>query len=125
MTKNSCKSWTDEDLATLDQLARRNYSMRSIGKILGRSENAVRNAFRNILFHQLLDTDASTVAYQYHLHMDELANDIVHPKYALLDTADDTTHRSGHFHVFTAWAALTALLAVGGAYYAHLVSNHW
>ncbi len=117
MMRNACKSWTDEELTNLDQMVRDRFSMRSIAKTLARSENAVRNAFRNIVFHQLLDYDAETVAKQYHLTMHELYNDIVHPKYALTP-ADNRTTRAY-------WAALATFLTVGCAYYAHLVFDNW
>lgn len=115
--KNSCKSWTDDELITLDQMVRNRMSMKTIARTLARSENAVRNAFRNIVFHQLLDFDAETVSKQYHLTMHELYNDIVHPKYALVPTDYHTTRAY--------WAALATFLTVGAAYYAHLVVQNW
>lgn len=114
--KNSCKSWTDEELAALDTMVRNRKTMRQIAKELARSENAVRNAFRNIIFHQLLEWDADVVAKQYHLTMHELYNDIVPPKYAVTPKEDST---------YAYWVALTAFLTVGSAYYAHLVFNNW
>lgn len=111
--KNSCKSWSEEELQILDEMLRAKHSMKVIGKALGRTENAVRNAFRNIVFHQLLTSDARKIAKQYHMDVRDLHETIVHPKYAI------------PVHKQFPWGALTTLVLIGGSYYAHLLCKNW
>lgn len=97
----------------VDEMMRAKHTMKAIGKELGRSENAVRNAFRNIIYHQLLTNDPAKIAKKYHMALHELHDDIVHPKYAL------------PVHKPVPWTALTTMMLIGCAYYTHLVYKNW
>lgn len=111
--KNTFKSWSDEELQIVDEMMKENYTFRDIGKTLGRTENAVRNVFRNIIYHQLLQNEPKIVAKKYHLTLEDLHESIVHPKYALREESNFP------------WKTLASLALVGSAYYAHLLYNNW
>lgn len=111
--KNTFKSWSETELQILDGMMRDNYSWKDIAKTLGRTENAVRNAFRNIVYHQLLVHEPSAIAKKYHITVDDLHESIVHPKYAI---AEPTPFP---------WKTLLTFLTLGGAYYAHLLCKNW
>lgn len=115
--RNSCKVWTQEELYELDDLMQHRLPMRHISKVMGRSDNAIRNAFRNILFHQLLKNSPEQVAKKYGMNIEDLYDEIVDPKYSIEDTS------SKGIGLYT--MALATFLAVGGAYYAHVLFHNW
>lgn len=97
----------------LDRMMKDDFTWRDIARILGRTENAVRNAFRNIVYHQLLDNKPIDVATKYNMTVEDLRDTIVHPKYALDESKPFP------------WKTMLSLLAFGGAYYTHLLYKNW
>jgi hypothetical protein len=79
--RNSYKPWTSEELDILKYMVQQKYSMRRMEKILGRTRRAIQHAFHNILYQQLIQYDADTVAESYDYDVDDLIEGFVPPKY--------------------------------------------
>lgn len=80
-TSNVGKDWDDEDLQLLSTMIRDKVSMKYMRQILGRSENAIHHAIRNMMYHHLIDNHIEKVARHYKTSTDVIANSIVPCKY--------------------------------------------
>lgn len=55
--------------------------MKRMQQVLGRSKRAIQHAFQNILFQQFIHHPAPKVAEAYDMHMNDLIEGFVDPKY--------------------------------------------
>lgn len=79
--RNTGKEWTEEDLLLLSKLVQDKVQMKYMKQILGRSEYAIKHAFRNTMFHHLLDYHPEQVASRYRMTTNDLATNVVPLKY--------------------------------------------
>jgi hypothetical protein len=136
MTRNSGRDWSEEDIQLLSCLMRDNVSMKHMRVILGRSENAIKHAVRNIMFHHLLDYYPDDVASMYNMSIDTLSNAIVPAKYnvpapdgtAVIAHGDDEeVARPNSSACAITWAVtiLGALCAGGLGVFTSVMGQEW
>lgn len=89
--RNNGKEWTEDDLLLLSKLVQDKVQMKYMKQILGRSEYAIKHAFRNTMFHHLIDHHPEVVASRYKMSTDDLATNVVPIKYSIpLPQRDDS-----------------------------------
>lgn len=87
---NSGAPWTEDDISLLSEMFAAGLSLRTIARALGRTQRAVLNAQRNIIYQQLARHDPEDVAANYNMTIQALENDIVPSKYYVpLQDAED------------------------------------
>lgn len=136
MMRNTGKEWNQHDLMLLGRMVRDRLPMRYMRTILGRSENAIANALRNTIFHQLLMYSPEQVAERYGYDVDQFASALVPAKYNV-PLPDESSEIDGldSYHDITAtqqtvpaflegWFIVFATFCIGGiACYVHTLSH--
>lgn len=109
----SGKPWSEEEIETMEYMLRKQEPIHHVAKVLGRTENAIRNAFRNVLFHQLLMHPPSKVAKNYKMTMGDLRESVIPDKYAV------------PINSRFPWGPFGAFFVAGALYYGSVLYQQW
>lgn len=137
--RNTGKEWTEEDLLLLSKLVQDKVQMKYMKQILGRSEYAIKHAFRNTMFHHLLDYHPEQVASRYRMTTNDLATNVVPLKYNIplpervqsevddnsSDDDDSDTQKGIGSDFAIALGVFFTLCAGGFVYYATTLCQEW
>jgi len=108
---NSYAPWSEEDIATLEQLYRNDIPLEQIGKVLDRSPRAIEHALKNVLVQSILHTNTRKTAMKYGVDMDTLYEDLVPSKYHIVSNTSDSA-----FLVIVAFIAIYVMVCTIGYY---------
>lgn len=127
--RNNHKPWSDEDIEMLGRMMRDRVPISSISIVLGRSQNAVRRAFKNTVFQQLLYHLPEEIMDTYGLSEEVLFHQIVHPKFYQpiehnkLQEGSSQALSDGCGTMVT--TVIGMCVTVGILIYSHLIYQNW